>query len=205
VLVVADTPGSVALYAAAAAVALGAAVRYMDRDPARVDAARALGADASLHEGPWPKRFNPATITVDVTGDPAGLAAVIHRALRDLHRPGYRLRASHALAARSATCLTSWRSWPRPASTRAPCLRLSIPHSAASRPRAADPAGSMILVPRGDRMNGVNGSLDHFIALSAAGQPASSCSVDAVGAAGSPCAKVLSTSSTGAGAALPAA
>ncbi len=77
VLIVAGTPGSVALYAAAAAVALGARVRYIDRDPGRVEAARALGTDASLHEGPWPRRFDPAPITVDVTADPDGLAAVI--------------------------------------------------------------------------------------------------------------------------------
>ncbi len=78
VLVVADAPGALALYATAAAVALGAShVRYVDRDPVRVAAARALGADASRHDGPWPKRFDPAPVTVDVTGEPGGLACVI--------------------------------------------------------------------------------------------------------------------------------
>lgn len=78
VLVVAATPGSVALYATAAALALGAAtVHHVDRDPQRVQAAAALGAQATLHEGPWPRRLAPAPITVDATGDSDGLACVL--------------------------------------------------------------------------------------------------------------------------------
>jgi threonine dehydrogenase-like Zn-dependent dehydrogenase len=78
VLIVAAAPGALALYTAAAAIALGAArVRYVDRDPARAEAARQLGADSSHHGGPWPKRFDPAPVTVDVTGDADGLACVI--------------------------------------------------------------------------------------------------------------------------------
>lgn len=78
VLVVADVPGALGLYAVAAAVALGApAVRYVDRDPVRLETARALGAEVSRHEGPWPKRFAPAPVTVDVTGTPGGLPCVI--------------------------------------------------------------------------------------------------------------------------------
>jgi threonine dehydrogenase-like Zn-dependent dehydrogenase len=86
VLIVASTPGSLALYAAASACALGAGtVRYVDTDPTRVDAARSLGAEAIVHEGPWPKRFATAPITVDVTGDAAGLSTVI----RSTDRYGY--------------------------------------------------------------------------------------------------------------------
>jgi threonine dehydrogenase-like Zn-dependent dehydrogenase len=78
VLVVAGAPGALALYAAAAAVALGSPhVRFIDRDAARVQVAAALGADAHLHAGPWPDRFEPAPVTVDVTADPGGLACVI--------------------------------------------------------------------------------------------------------------------------------
>jgi threonine dehydrogenase-like Zn-dependent dehydrogenase len=78
VLIVAETPGSIALYALASAVALGAGeVRYVDRDPARVEVARHLGASAIVHTGPWPKRFEPATITVDATGVVDGLHTVI--------------------------------------------------------------------------------------------------------------------------------
>jgi threonine dehydrogenase-like Zn-dependent dehydrogenase len=86
VLIVAETPGSIALYAAAAAVALGAVeVRYVDRDPARTEVARALGAEASVHTGPWPKRFEPAAITVDATGEVDGL----HTVVRSTDRYGY--------------------------------------------------------------------------------------------------------------------
>lgn len=46
VLIVAATPGSIALYATALALTLGAgSVRYVDRDPQRIDIARELGAD----------------------------------------------------------------------------------------------------------------------------------------------------------------
>ena len=78
VLVVGGAVPSVPLCAVAFAVALGAGrVRYLDSDAARVEAARAVGAVAELHEGPWPRRFEPAFITVDATGDPDGLAAVL--------------------------------------------------------------------------------------------------------------------------------
>jgi hypothetical protein len=78
VLIVGGGVPSVPLYAVAFAVALGAArVRYVDSDASRVDAARALGAAAELREGPWPRRFDPAFITVDATGDADGLAAVL--------------------------------------------------------------------------------------------------------------------------------
>ena len=86
VLIVADAPGSIALYAASAAVALGAShVRYVDTDPHRAAAAAAIGAEAIHHHQPWPKRFDEAPITVDVTGTSAGLATV----LRSTARYGY--------------------------------------------------------------------------------------------------------------------
>jgi threonine dehydrogenase-like Zn-dependent dehydrogenase len=85
VLVAASAPGSVPLYAIAAAVALGGRVRYVDTDPRRVVVATALGAEAVLHEGPWPRRFDPAAITVDATGSPDGLATVIRSTARYGH------------------------------------------------------------------------------------------------------------------------
>ncbi len=86
VLIVAETPGSIALYATAAALALGAGdVRYVDRDPSRSEVAQRLGANATVQTGPWPKRFEPATITVDATGDINGL----HTVVRSTERYGH--------------------------------------------------------------------------------------------------------------------
>lgn len=86
VLIVAETPGSIALYAVTTAVALGATeVRYVDRDPTRVEVARRLGAHATVHTGPWPKRFEPAAVTVDATGDVDGL----HTVVRSTERYGH--------------------------------------------------------------------------------------------------------------------
>jgi alcohol dehydrogenase len=78
VLITAGGLPSVPLYAAAAAIALGASsVRYLDSDPERVGAAATIGADADVHTGPWPRRLPPATITVDATGTPDGLACTL--------------------------------------------------------------------------------------------------------------------------------
>jgi threonine dehydrogenase-like Zn-dependent dehydrogenase len=78
VLIVGSTAPSVGLYAVAVALALGAGnVRYIDRDPGLCDVARELGADASVHDGPWPRRFDRALITVDNSGDPEGLACTL--------------------------------------------------------------------------------------------------------------------------------
>jgi threonine dehydrogenase-like Zn-dependent dehydrogenase len=72
-----------------AAVAFGASqVRYTDTDPHRVEAAAAFGADAARHDGPWPRHFDPASITVDVTGDSDGLATVIRSTARHGHCTG---------------------------------------------------------------------------------------------------------------------
>ncbi len=86
VLVVADAPGSVALYATAVAVVLNPGrVRYIDTNPHLVNVAASLGADATLHEGPWPRRFEEAAITVDATGQPEGLVTVIRSTARYGH------------------------------------------------------------------------------------------------------------------------
>jgi threonine dehydrogenase-like Zn-dependent dehydrogenase len=78
VLIVGGMVKSVTLYAVAAAVATGARrVHYVDSDPRSIAAAAALGADVTEHRGNWPRRFDRALITVDGTGDPAGLAAVL--------------------------------------------------------------------------------------------------------------------------------
>ena len=69
--------GSIALYAAWWARTLGAGdVSLYSRDPALLERAVAFGVAASLVET-WPRRFRTHAITVDCTGDPAGLAAVI--------------------------------------------------------------------------------------------------------------------------------
>jgi alcohol dehydrogenase len=78
VLVVGGTAASIGLYAITAAIALGSErVRYVDSDEQRCTAAESLGADVEHHQGPWPRRFASAPITVDNTGDEAGLATTL--------------------------------------------------------------------------------------------------------------------------------
>jgi threonine dehydrogenase-like Zn-dependent dehydrogenase len=78
VLVVGGAAASIGLYAVAAAVALGAGnVRYIDSDEQRCRVAGQLGAGVERHDGPWPRRFDRAAITVSNTDDPAGLAATL--------------------------------------------------------------------------------------------------------------------------------
>jgi len=78
VLVVGGAAPSVSLFAVAAAVALGSRrVRYIATDPAQCEAAAKLGADAELHQGPWPRSFPRAPITVEATMDPGGLACTL--------------------------------------------------------------------------------------------------------------------------------
>lgn len=68
--------GSVGLYAAAIAVALGSErVDYVDDDPTRLTAAELVGANAI--SGPLQKRYGPYPITVNHTTDPAGLTAAL--------------------------------------------------------------------------------------------------------------------------------
>jgi alcohol dehydrogenase len=78
VLVVGGAVASVGLYATAVAIALGSErVRYVDTDAERCAAAESFGADVEHHRGSWPRRFGRALITVDATGDEAGLASTL--------------------------------------------------------------------------------------------------------------------------------
>lgn len=80
VMVVGGMAPSIGLYAVALAGVLGAgSVHYVDRDSDRCGQAERLGATAVLHEGDWPKRFEPrAAITVENTGEADGLLATIN-------------------------------------------------------------------------------------------------------------------------------
>jgi threonine dehydrogenase-like Zn-dependent dehydrogenase len=74
-------PGSIGLYAAALAVALGAAsVLYVDGNPERRRIATAVGAE-TLSERP--KRLGPFPITVDSSADPEGLALALRSTAPD--------------------------------------------------------------------------------------------------------------------------
>ena len=84
VLVAGGQARSVGLYAAAAAVALGAGrVVYADTDEGRLARAAELGAEpvaVPVGEGgapEWPKRLGRFQVTVDATGDRAGLHAAV--------------------------------------------------------------------------------------------------------------------------------
>ena len=69
--------GSIPLYAAALAVRLGAErVDFFDREPARLDIARKVGANPSPIET-WPNRLGSYPITVDSSWDPEGLACAL--------------------------------------------------------------------------------------------------------------------------------
>ena len=79
VLIVGGGAPSIGLYAAAMAVALGAAaVDYVDSDPERLR----LAEQAGVHviEGPPPKRLGPYNLTVDASADGAGLACALRSA-----------------------------------------------------------------------------------------------------------------------------
>ena len=74
-------PGSIGLYAAALAVALGSeSVLYVDADPGRRLVATELGA-ATLAD--TPTRLGPFPITVDSSADPAGLGLAIRSTAPD--------------------------------------------------------------------------------------------------------------------------
>lgn len=157
VLIVADAPGSVGLYAAAAAVALNPGhVRLVDTDPDRVRAA-ALGVDATCHRGAWPRRFGEAPITVDATGHPDGLATVLRSTARYGHctilafgfdpatpvpLPEMYTRESPRTPrgrTPSVTSRTSCGSSPPPPSTRSPSRPRSGPGSKPPTPGSSRP------------------------------------------------------------------
>ena len=74
-------PGSIGLYAAALAVALGAkSVLYVDGDASRRAIAEALGADTLAEP---PSRLGPFPITVDSSADPGGLALALRSTAPD--------------------------------------------------------------------------------------------------------------------------
>jgi len=74
--------GSIGLYAAGAAVALGAArVAYLDHEADRLDRARELGADAI--EGDYGERYGLFPVTVDASGDEDGLALALRSTAPD--------------------------------------------------------------------------------------------------------------------------
>jgi threonine dehydrogenase-like Zn-dependent dehydrogenase len=73
--------GSIGLYAAALALALGAeSVLYVDGDAARRQTAAALGAETLAEP---PKRLGPFPITVDSSADPDGLALALRSTAPD--------------------------------------------------------------------------------------------------------------------------
>jgi alcohol dehydrogenase len=74
-------PGSIGLYAAGLAVALGSeSVLYVDADEARRETAAKLGAQTLAET---PKRVGPYTITVDASADPDGLALALRSTAPD--------------------------------------------------------------------------------------------------------------------------
>ena len=74
-------PGSIGLYAAGLAVALGSrSVLYVDADESRRETAAKLGAQTLAET---PKRVGPYAITVDASGDPDGLAMALRSTAPD--------------------------------------------------------------------------------------------------------------------------
>lgn len=76
-------PGSIGLYAAALALALGAeSATYVDEDAARRQTASALGAE-TLALGQAPPRLGPFPVTVDACAQPEGLALALRSTAPD--------------------------------------------------------------------------------------------------------------------------
>jgi threonine dehydrogenase-like Zn-dependent dehydrogenase len=76
-------PGSIGLYAAALALALGAeSVTYVDDDAARRETAAALGAETLALAGA-PQRLGPFPVTVDACAQPDGLALALRSTAPD--------------------------------------------------------------------------------------------------------------------------
>jgi threonine dehydrogenase-like Zn-dependent dehydrogenase len=122
--------GSIGLYAAGIAVALGAeSVTYVDADPARRRVAERLGVGVTLAE--TPSRLGPFPVTVDSSADPDGLALALRSTapdgtctstaiyfgeqpslpLLEMYTKGIVFRTGRATRARrSGTCLSSPRA-----------------------------------------------------------------------------------------------
>jgi alcohol dehydrogenase len=76
-------PGSIGLYAAALALALGAeTVTYVDDDPRRRSTATSLGAEA-LGLSDAPQQLGPFPVTVDSSAEPGGLALALRSTAPD--------------------------------------------------------------------------------------------------------------------------
>ena len=74
--------GSIGLYAAAIALALGSeAVTYADLDEGRLESARSLGAHTL--EVPWPERVGPFPITVDANATQEGITLALRSTAPD--------------------------------------------------------------------------------------------------------------------------
>ena len=81
VLVVGGLARSVGLYAAACALALGAGrVVYADTDAGRLERAAALGAEIAEVGEEWPRQLGRFPITVDASGEHAGLHTAVRSA-----------------------------------------------------------------------------------------------------------------------------
>lgn len=75
-------PGSIGLYAAAIAVALGSRrTLYVDEDERRSRVATGLGAE--VFNDRWPRRLGPFPITVDACGRPEGLELALRSTAPD--------------------------------------------------------------------------------------------------------------------------
>ena len=85
VLIVGGWARSVGLYAAASALALGASrVVFADTDPSRLERAAALGAEPlKVAAGAWPSKLGRFAVTVDASGDHAGLHAALRSTAPD--------------------------------------------------------------------------------------------------------------------------
>ncbi|MDA0161665.1 alcohol dehydrogenase catalytic domain-containing protein [Solirubrobacter ginsenosidimutans] len=83
VLIVGGWARSIGLYAAACALALDASrVVYADTDEGRLERAAALGAE-TVAVAEWPKKLGRFPITVDASGDHAGLHAALRSTAPD--------------------------------------------------------------------------------------------------------------------------
>ena len=95
-------PGSIGLYAAGLAVALGSgSVLYVDGDVSRREIAARLGAQTLAEK---PKRVGPYPITVDASGDPDGLELALRSTSADGSAPARRSTSATSPACRCSRC-----------------------------------------------------------------------------------------------------